>query len=314
MSNRHRLLFLLLAAPLSAPAGENLPQSVTFKNKAAFDTLVARASSENWRELPMGQRVAKFGYAMRGTKYEGYTLEIDDHVESPSANFSGQDCWTFFEIALGLARMIEVPRKTYTPHDLLSEIEWTRYRGGVCSGKYLERIHYLAEWWYDNEARCDVLNVTPNVGPTIPLTGRKIQEMTVLWKGYRYLRNDPSLLPQMAQIERREEQLPFNYIPKSKVAAVEPKIQSGDIIGIVTNQTGGHCSHVGLAYRTDDGVCHFLHASKNYHKVTLDERLSSYLGDFKYHAGIIIARPLPRSSMVTDVSTYKQRLAALTGR
>jgi len=306
------ILTLALAGPAGAPAGENLPQSVTFRNKPAFEMLVARAVSEDWRNLPVGERVAKFGYAMRGTKYEGFTLEIDDHVESPSANFSGQDCWTFFEIALGLARMIEVPRKTYTPRDLLDEIEWTRYRGGVCTGKYLERIHYLAEWWYDNEARGNVLNVTQRTGPTVPLKGRRIQEMTVLWKHYRYLRNDPSLLPEMARIERREELLPFNYIPKGRVAAVEPRIQSGDIIGIVTNQTGGHCSHVGLAYRTDDGVCHFLHASKNYHRVTLDKRLSSYLADFRYHSGIIIARPLPRSDMVTDMSVYKQRLAELT--
>ncbi|MCE9519468.1 MAG: DUF1460 domain-containing protein [Verrucomicrobia bacterium] len=305
------ILLATLASPALVCAGENLPQNVTFKNKPAFDALVSRSLSENWRELPIGQRVANFGYAMRGTKYEAYTLEIDDHIESPSANFSGQDCWTFFEIALGLARMIEVPRKIYAPQDLLNEIEWTRYRGGSCSGRYLERIHYLAEWWYDNEARGNILNMTARVGPTIPLTDRKIQEMTVLWKSYRYLWNDPSLLPQMAQIERREEQLPFNYIPKSKVGGVESKIQSGDIIGIVTNQTGGHCSHVGLAYKTEDGVCHFLHASRNYHKVTLDDRLSSYLANFKYHAGVIIARPLPRSSKVTDVSAYKKRLAEL---
>jgi hypothetical protein len=304
------LVTILVTACLVA--GENLPQSVTFRGRPVFDALVARASSENWSALPMGERVAKFGYAMRGTKYEGFTLEIDDHVESPSANFIGQDCWTFFEIALGLARMIEVPRASYAPRDLLREIEWTRYRGGSCTGRYLDRIHYLAEWWYDNEARGDVLNVTRQVGPTVPLTGRTIEEMTLLWKNYRYLRNDPSLLPQMAQIERREERLPFRYIPKTRVAAVEPRLQSGDIIGIVTSQTGGHCSHVGLCYVTDDGTRHFLHASKNHRKVTLDERLSSYLANFKYHVGIIVARPLPRSSMVTDVAAYKKRLAELT--
>ncbi len=129
------LIAINLAIPFCTFAGENLPQSVTFRNKPAFEALVARATSENWRALPMGQRVAAFGYAMRGIKYEGFTLEIDDRVESSSANFSGQDCWTFFEIALGLARMIEVPRKVHAPGDLLREIEWTRYYGGVCTGK-----------------------------------------------------------------------------------------------------------------------------------------------------------------------------------
>lgn len=306
------LAFLGLVAltPLVS-AGEHLPQSTTFINKPAFDKLVALAVKEDWRNLAMGQRVAKFGLAMRGTPYKGFTLEIDDHVESPSANFAAVDCWTFFEIALGMARMIETPKAAYSPSDLLAEIEWTRYRSGFCSGQYLDRIHYLAEWWYDNEARGDVINVTSKVGPTVPLVGRKIQEMTILWKSYRYLRNNPELLPAMGQIERREEQLPFHYIPKGKVADCESKIQSGDIIGVVTNQTGGHCSHVGLAYRTEDGVCHFMHASKNYGKVVLDKSLSGYLSDFKYHSGIIVARPLPRSSTVTDAALYKSRLAVL---
>ncbi len=157
-----------------------------------------------------------------------------------------------------------------------------------------------------------MLDVTARVGPTLPLVGRECQEMTVLWKSYRYLRNDPSLLPQMGRIEARESALPFRYIPKSRVAAVEKNLQSGDIIGIVTNQTGGHCSHVGLCYVTEDGMRRFLHASKNHRKVTLDERLSRYLADFKYHAGIIVARPLPRSSMITDAGLYKSRLAELT--
>jgi hypothetical protein len=296
-----------------ASAKECLPQSVTFKGKDTFNTIVAKAVKEDWRALPMGERVARFGMAMRGTPYVGFTLEIDNHVESPSANFNGLDCWTFFEIALGMARMIEVPKATYTPSDLLAEIEWTRYRGGMCTGHYLDRIHYLAEWWYDNEARGNIARVTRDVGPTVPLTSRKCQEMTVLWKGYRYLRNNPSYLREMGVIEQRESSLPFRYIPKDKVRAIEKNIKSGDIIGIVTNQTGGHCSHVGLAYRTPDGVLHFLHASKNHKKVTLDKSLSGYLNDFRYHSGIIVARPLPRSNTVRERAPYLAAFKDITG-
>jgi hypothetical protein len=304
---------IALLAPGINMAKECLPQSTTFKGKDTFDSVVKTAVRENWRALPMGARVAKFGLALRGTPYVGLTLEIDDHTESPSCNFNGLDCWTYFEIALGLARMIEVPKPAYTPGDLLAEIEWTRYRGGNCSGYYLDRIHYLAEWWYENEARGAVLDVTGKSGPTVRLEGRKCQEMTVLWKGYRYLRNNPTYLPEMGRIEARESALPFRYIPKDMVAGMEKNIQSGDIIGIVTNQTGGHCSHVGLAYRTEDGVCHFMHASKNYKKVVLDQSLHGYLAEFRYHAGIIIARPLPRSSTVTDFKAYKSKLESITG-
>ncbi|TLD70720.1 DUF1460 domain-containing protein [Phragmitibacter flavus] len=305
------LLTFLFLAPL-APAAEHLPQSLTFPNKTAFNKIVATAQQQNWRALPMGERVAKFGLAMRGTPYVGYTLEIHDHTESASANFSGLDCWTFFEIALGLARMIEVPKPTYTPSDLLAEIEWTRYRGGVCNGNYLDRIHYLAEWYYDNEARGNVVKVTTKVGPTVSLVGRKCQEMTVLWKGYRYLRKNPSLLPQMAKIEARESALPFRYIHKSKVAAIEKNIQPGDIIGIVTKHTGGHCSHVGLAYRGSDGVMRLMHASRNYKKVVIDKSISGYLHEFNSHIGIIVARPLPRSQTIREKPTYLANLQRLT--
>ncbi len=308
------LLPVWLACAGPASAGEQLPQRVTFKGREKFDLLVERATRENWRALPMGERVAKFGYALRGTKYVGYTLEIDDHVESPSVNFNGLDCWTYFETCLGLARMIEVPKPAYAPGDLLAEIEWTRYRGGVCTGFYLDRIHYLAEWWYDNEARGDIARVTRAVGPTVPLVGRKCQEMTVLWKSYRYLKNDPSLLPEMGRIEARESSLPFRYIPKDKVRAVEQNLQSGDIIGIVTSSTGGHCSHVGLAYRTEDGVCHFMHASSRKKEVILDNSVSAYLNAFKLDAGIIVARPLAKSATITDRATYLSNFKDITGQ
>ena len=308
------LAALVLSAVTAVSAKEQLPQSVTFKGKEKFELVVNQAIKENWRALPMGERVAKFGHALRGTKYVGYTLEIDNRVESASVNFNGLDCWTFFETALGLARMIEVPKATYTPSDLLAEIEWTRYRGGVCTGYYLDRIHYLAEWWYDNEARGNVARVTKEVGPTIPLVNRKCAEMTILWKGYRYLKHDPSMLPEMGRIEVREGSLPFRYIPKDQVKDVEKNIQNGDIIGIVTKASGGHCSHVGIAYRGADGVCRLMHASKNYKKVVVDKSISGYLNDFKLHAGIIIARPLPRSNTVTDHDKYLASFKNITGQ
>jgi Protein of unknown function (DUF1460) len=294
---RRQILAALPALALApgAKAREHLPQSVTFKGTEKFARIVAAARRGNWRALPMGKRVEMFARQMKGTPYVGFTLEIDDRIESPSVNFNGLDCWTFFEIALGLARMIEVPKEQYSPSDLLREIECTRYRGGVCRGNYLDRIHYLAEWYVDNDARDNIDDVTKRVGAAQRMTGRKIHEMTVVWKSYRYLRHDPSLLAGMRQHELRIEQYPFYYIAKDKARAAEAKIQTGDIIGIVTKHDGVFCSHVGLAIRTDDGVCRFMHASKNYKKVVIDKSISGYLNDFSSHAGIIVARPLPRS-------------------
>lgn len=311
-SRRRWMQAALATAAGHALGRECLPQSVTFAGRAKFDRIVAAALRGGWRDVPMGQRVAMFGQAMRGTPYVGYTLEIHDHIESPSASFNGQDCWTFFEIALGLARMIEVPKPAYTPSDLLAEIEWTRYRGGVCRGNYLDRIHYLSEWFYDNAARGNIDHITSRVGPTERIRGRRIEEMTILWKSYRYLRENPALRPAMAAHEARIARYPFAHIPKDRVRAVEPRIQSGDIIGIVTNQHGGFCSHVGLALRTQDGVCRFMHASKNHKKVVVDDSISTYLAKYKYHAGIIVGRPLPRRDAITDAGKYASRLRRMT--
>jgi hypothetical protein len=293
MKRRHFLhLGLFSGVSALAPAAEFLPQGTTFIGAAKFQQIMDRAMAENWAALPMGERVARFGLAMRGTKYVAWTLEIDDRVESPSANFNGLDCWTFFEIALGLARMIGKRQRAYSPSDLLRQIEWTRYRGGVCRGNYLDRIHYLDEWFTDNAARGNIHNVTRAVGPVVRLTGRANDEMSLNPKLYRYLRANPALVPALSRIEKQLEHVPFDFIPKAQVAACEPRIQSGDILGIVTNHPHVFCSHVGLALRTEDGVCRFMHASATQKKVIVDKTIHEYLNSIKSHAGIIVGRPV----------------------
>ncbi|MDZ4289288.1 MAG: DUF1460 domain-containing protein [Prosthecobacter sp.] len=294
MPRRRTVLQIIVAAtlPAWARAAEHLPQKVTFIGRKKFDQLVAIAIAEKWHDRPIGERVTRAALAMAGTPYVGFTLEIDDHVESPSANFAGQDCWTFFEIALGFGRMLAKRRDSYTPTDLLREIENTRYRGGICNGNYLDRIHYLDGWFRDNDKRGNVRDLTRKLGPTVPLEGRRIDEMTVLWQSYRYLKHNPGLRPGMARIEAELQQHPFRFIPKAEVAAIEPQMRSGDIIGIVTHKPHVYCSHVGLAVRTADNVCHFMHASQTKKRVIVDSSVSGYLAQFPSHAGIVVARPL----------------------
>src|ERR1700746_3941869 len=83
------------------------------------------------------------GQALVRTRYKNFPLEIDNRIESPSVNFQGMDCWTFFEIALSFARMLNEPESNWTPERLLHYIEIDRYRGGECTGEYFSRLHYL---------------------------------------------------------------------------------------------------------------------------------------------------------------------------
>jgi len=290
-----------------------LPMSTIFKGEDRFQEIVKKAKKGHWGNLPIGERTIRFAEELVGVPYTGFTLEIDDHIESPSVNMKGLDCWTFFEISLGMARMFGYEKSRYHPADLLREIEFTRYRGGHCTGKYLERIHYLAEWFYENDARGSIDCITRDLGYARQIEGRKISEMTVLWKSYRYLRNNPELRAPMKQWENYVQSMPVYYIPKDKVAAIEPKLKSGDIIGIATKYNGGFCSHVGLANRKKDGVVHFMHASTTYHKVVVDKSISGYLYDFSKHAGILVGRPLEVSHTVTKEQEYKANLKKLIG-
>ena len=285
------LLLLASTAGLRAQNPGGLPFDTVFKGKDRFNALVAQA--DKWKSLPIGERTATVGRALVGTPYKSYTLEIDDRIEAASANFNGLDCWTFFEVSLAFARMLDEPRDQWTPQTFLKYIEKDRYRGGVCTGSYLSRLHYLEDWLHDNDRRGLVQDLTQSLGGI--RAPHSAVEMTRGWKGYRYMRANPDLRKGIAAMEARVGSEPMYYIPKSKVPAIESKLQSGDIIGICSNDGGLiGTSHVGLALRTSDGVLHFMHASspRNYGKVTIDQRLSGYLNNFRTHAGILVARPL----------------------
>ena len=269
-----------------------LPFSTVFKGKDKFDRLVARAVRENWRALPIGERTARVGSALLGTPYVNYTLEIDDRIESPSVNFNGLDCWTFYEVSLAFARMLRVKDGDYRPEDLLALIELERYRDGHCTGSFLSRMHFLEEVFANNGARGLSVNPTSQIGGV--QLSRNITEMTAAWKSYRYLRSNPGMLPAMAQIQDRISSLPVYHIPSDRVASAERFIQTGDILAITSRDKSGYTSHVGMAVRKADGV-HFMHATSRRsagRKVILDRRITDYLKTSGDHYGIVVYRPL----------------------
>src|SRR4051812_46570097 len=101
---RSLLLLLLPAVCLISTAGApELPFNTAFKGRERSHHPLTQAYQ--WKSLPLGERTATIGRALCGTPYKGFTLEIDDHIEAPSVNFNGLDCWTFFETSLSFSRM-----------------------------------------------------------------------------------------------------------------------------------------------------------------------------------------------------------------
>lgn len=280
----------MAVATLSGTALAGLPESKTFVGRDRYEALIQRGVRENWKSLPISERTARAGLALVGTPYVNFTLELDDRIESPSANFRGMDCWTFFEIALATARALKASDSPSSA-DFLRLIEIDRYRGGHCDGTFASRLHHLEDWLQDNQRRGLVKDVTPG------LPGAQKLRRTMNYMGgsgsrhFRQLRANPSLVPKLAKVEAELSRRGIYYVPKRSVRAAERYLQNGDIISIVTTWPGSYTSHVGLAYRDKNSVLRFLHASRNERKVILDSRLSDYLNRYKLHAGIMVARP-----------------------
>jgi hypothetical protein len=285
---------------VTPPSPLRLPLSTVFKGDSKFRAMVAKAERENWRQLPLGQRTIRAAREMVGTPYVNYTLEVDNRIENPVVNFGGMDCWTYYENALAFARMLRYKPAPYRPEDMLHMVEIERYRGGRCTGGYLSRMHHLEEVFYDNQKRGFATNITPQLPGAVRLR-REIREMTVQWKSYRYLRNNPSLVPQIGKIEEQVSRLPVYHIPKSNVRKVESYLQDGDVCAITSNWKYGYTSHVGLIVKLK-GRAYFTHATSDRDKgrmTIIDRPITDYLNGSSKHAGIIICRPkdLPPSPM-----------------
>jgi hypothetical protein len=285
---------------VTPPSPLRLPISTVFKGRSKFDALVAQAERENWRALPIGARTVRAARAMTGTPYVNYSLEVDDRIENPVVNLGGMDCWTYYENALAFSRMLTYKPGPYRPEDMLHMVEIERYRGGRCTGDYLSRMHHLEEVFYDNQRRGIATNITSGLPGAVRLR-RQIREMTVQWKSYRYLRNNPKLVPEIGRVEARVSQLPVYHVPKSKVRAIEGRLQDGDVCAITTNWKYGYTSHVGLIVKIK-GRAYFAHATSGRskgRKTVIDRPITDYLNGSSKHAGIAVYRPkdLPPSPM-----------------
>jgi Protein of unknown function (DUF1460) len=299
-------VFTLLAASapgqktVPPPSAPRLPLETVFKGESKFHAVVAKAERENWRRLPIGERTVLVARELVGVPYVNYTLEVDDRIESPVVNLKGMDCWTYYENALAISRMLRYKPGPYKPQDMLHMVEIERYRNGVCTGNYLSRMHHLEEVFYDNQRRGYATNITPRLPGAVRLR-REIREMTVQWKNYRYLRSNPSLVAPMGKIEAQVSDLPVYHIPKSKVRAVESQLQNGDICAITTTWHSGYTSHVGLIMKIKNRA-YFAHATSDRDKgrmTLIDKPITEYLSGSSKHAGIIICRPndLPPSPL-----------------
>lgn len=259
-----------------------------FTGREVLTSILAKAKSEGWQELPMGEVVGKVGIMFEGTPYVGFTFELFDDREVCVINLKGLDCATFYEAALALARTIKSGR--HTEAEFQKQITRIRYRGGKLDG-YVSRLHYAIDYFYDNEQK-GILNVLSDDLPGAQLVTRKVSFMSKNPDKYRQLKSNASLVPLIAKTEDAINSRRSFFVPKEKVEENEILLKTGDVLAFTTTAAGLDVSHTGLVYRDEKDVCRLLHASSSKKQVVLDVRVSEYLANATRNDGIIVARPL----------------------
>jgi len=261
----------------------------TTPTHSRLESLIATAQVQRWDTLAIGERVACFGQALEGTPYVAGTLE-GPGPEACRVTTDGFDCVTFMELALDLARTVRTGHES-TAEDVTDAITFTRYRGGRLGG-YTSRLHYTSEWIADNIAKGVLEDVTPSLGGVrFPL---KVGFMSAHPESYPALSANSALVDSMRRIERRINKARRTHVPRDRVAAIEPKLQTGDLVAITTSTQGLDYAHTGIIVRDSKGA-RLLHASSKNGRVMLDDRIGAYLARApRSFTGITVLRPILR--------------------
>lgn len=258
-----------------------------FKGFNLVTKILTEAKEKNMSKKPIGEIMAFVGLKLIGIPYVGGTLDIYDN-EKCSINMNGLDCVTFFESALAISRLIKEGKTDASL--MMNKVEATRYRNGKQTD-YASRLHYTSDWIYDNVKKKNVKDITQSLKGATRFK-QIINFMGTHQSAYKQLKNDTLQWKKIIEIEKNINKRKMYYVPKSKVLSMEKELQSGDIIAITTSIAGLDCSHTGMCYRDSSNTLRFLHASLTKKQVTLDDRLSDYLGSVSKHTGIMVARPI----------------------
>ncbi|MEJ5287196.1 MAG: hypothetical protein CH6_1331 [Candidatus Kapaibacterium sp.] len=250
-----------------------------------FNKIIEKARKNQWNKLPIKQLFYKVALEFLDFPYIGGTLDKGNQ-ESCVVTFDGFDCVTFFEVSLNLARIIKKDKTNFA--DLVSEVTFSRYREGTIND-YTSRLHYSADWIYDNIQKGVVRDRTKEIGG-IP-TRFNLDFMSSNPHLYNSLRNNSEFIAKIEKIEREISMREYYIIPRDKIETAEPMLESGDIVFFATNRKGLDYSHVGICL-VKESKRRLLHASSKKKKVILDTSIFNYVQQQPNITGITVVEPL----------------------
>jgi N-acetylmuramoyl-L-alanine amidase-like protein len=209
----------------------------------AVETRLGQLIEQARGKGPISQRIDYISRALRGTRYQAYTLiggprRPEEFVVRDDAF----DCVTFCETVLAAA--IASNRGEFD-----SALRAIRYHNGVVAWR--ERNHYFFEWGRHN--------VESRICSDVDMYGSIVIEKTVdTQKG----------------LEKRR--FSMRVIPSAVFLANKSKLENGDIVGFVTRRPNLDYFHIGFVTFGSKGELMLRHASLSRHRV-LDERMDHFV-------------------------------------
>lgn len=282
--NLHRLYFTLTLMLVLQPLYARQPVDAQTDS-----TLVVRLLTEA-QQLPAGTNLTlHFARQFLGRPYVAHTLEVNDR-EQLVVNTRQLDCTTLVENVVALTLCAREGKNTMA--DFRRQLTQLRYRQGRLTD-YTSRLHYFSDWIDDKRSMGLVDEVQRPNPPFTAVQTLNINYMSTHPESYKALRQQPRMVPVIAQQERQLTGRKYRYIPKSAIAntkLLRQTIHDGDIIAITCRKAGLDIAHLGFAVWRGDGL-HLLNASQ-LHKRVVEEpmTLSQYLSKHPSHTGIRIVR------------------------
>lgn len=251
-----------------------------------FTKIVKKAAKEEWNKLPYNDIIVKVGKEFLGVPYVGGTLDKSDS-ESCVIDLDRLDCVTYFENCLAIADVI-MTEDNPAFDQLYERVQYTRYRNGDIDG-YESRLHYTADWIFDNIDKEIVNDITSDLGG-IPLD-LHVNFMSQNADKYPKLKGNKVLIEKIKKIEDDINSGQIYFIPKENVSDIMDKLENGDIVAFVTSIEGLDYGHIGLINK-EDGTARLMHASSIAKKVMIDKPLDQYINGVSKFTGITVLRPI----------------------
>lgn len=275
--------------PPAPPAG-----AVTDDERLALWVATLRTEGLAAPDASPGLAAARVGELAAGTPYVAGALDAyikaggDPTAEPLEVSLTAFDCVTLVESCLALARTAAADGEP-TWERFGHVIERMRYRGGVRTG-YASRLHYFSEWISDGAKRGLVKDLGAELGAEPDR--RRLRFMSA--HGDRYPASaNAAEWEKVREMERSLDDSPRLVVPTAKIAEVQDRIQTGDILAFATAIAGLDVTHAAFAYRGADGVLRVLHAPLSGGVVEVTEStLPDYVAAIGMSTGILVARPL----------------------